>query len=115
MTVIPIYGVFDDFSFSTKDSIEVISVGMERSNRIGLTILLFTLFDLDLDDVVRVALWLKLSLPGGKNISGSMLFTYITEFKFSLNIFIALVKHGVGPQVFPTLVTALPLQCTYKT
>ena len=28
---------------------------------------------------------------------------------FSLNIFIALVKHGVGPQVFPTLVTALPL------
>ena len=45
------------------------------------TILLFTLFDLDLDDVVRVALWLKLSLPGGKNISGSMLFTYITEFK----------------------------------
>ena len=43
------------------------------------TILLFTLFDLDLDDVVRVALWLKLSLPGGKNISGSMLFTYMTE------------------------------------
>ena len=33
----------------------------------------------------------------------------------SLNIFIALIKHGVGPQVFPTLVTALPLQCTYKT
>ena len=26
---------------------------------------------------------------------------------FSLNIFIALIKHGVGPQVFPTLVTAL--------
>ena len=22
-------------------------------------------------------------------------------------------KHGVGPQVFPTLVTALPLQCIY--
>ena len=43
------------------------------------TILLFTLFDLDLNDVVRVALWLKLSLPGGKNISGSMLFTYMTE------------------------------------
>ena len=35
--------------------------------------------------------------------------------KASLNIFIALIKHGVGPQVFPTLVTALPLQCTYKT
>ena len=33
----------------------------------------------------------------------------------SLNIFIALVKHRVGPQVFPTLVTAPPLQCTYKT
>ena len=43
------------------------------------TMLLFTLFDLDLDDVVRVALWLKLSLPGGKNISGPMLFTYMTE------------------------------------
>ena len=41
--------------------------------------LLFTLFDLDLDDVVRVALWLKLSLPGGKTISGSMLFTYISS------------------------------------
>ena len=41
------------------------------------TVLLFTLFDLDLDDVERVALWLKFSLPGGKTISGSMLFTYI--------------------------------------
>ena len=38
--------------------------------------LLFTLFDLDLDDVVRIALWLKLSFPGGKTISGST-FTYI--------------------------------------
>ena len=43
------------------------------------TMLLFTLCDLDLDDVVTVALWLKFSLPGGKNTSGSMLFTYITE------------------------------------
>ena len=47
------------------------------------TMLLFTLFDLDLDDVVRVALWLKFSLPGGKNISGSMLFTYITELELT--------------------------------
>ena len=38
--------------------------------------LLFTLFDLDPDDVVRVALWLNFSLPGGKNIFGIMLFTY---------------------------------------
>ena len=53
-------------------------------NQVQSTILLFTLFDLDLDDVVRVALWLKLSLPGGKNISGSMLFTYITEFNFKV-------------------------------
>ena len=43
------------------------------------TVLLFTLCDLDLDDVVRVALWLKFSLPGGKRTSGSILFTYITE------------------------------------
>ena len=28
----------------------------------------------------------------------------------SLNIFIANIKQGVGPQVFPTLVTAIPLQ-----
>ena len=27
----------------------------------------------------------------------------------SLNVFIANTKQGVGPQVFPTLVTALPL------
>ena len=33
---------------------------------------------------------------------------------FSLNVFIANTKQGVGPQVFPTLVTALPLQYTYK-
>ena len=33
---------------------------------------------------------------------------------FSLNVFIANIKQGVGPQVFPTLVTALPLQYTYK-
>ena len=32
----------------------------------------------------------------------------------SLNVFIANTKQGVGPQVFPTLVTALPLQYTYK-
>ena len=32
------------------------------------TMLLFTLCDLDLDDVVRVALWLKFSLPGGKKL-----------------------------------------------
>ena len=50
------------------------------------TILLFTLFDLDLDDVVRVALWLKLSLPGGKNISGSMRFTYMTALELKLNV-----------------------------
>ena len=50
------------------------------------TILLFTLFDLDRDDVVRVALWLKLSLPGGKNISGSMLFTYMTELELKLEL-----------------------------
>ena len=31
-------GVFDDFSFLTKDSIEVISVGMERSNGISMEI-----------------------------------------------------------------------------
>ena len=31
-----------------------------------------------------------------------------------LNIFIANIKQGVGPQVFPTLVTTLPLQHTYK-
>ena len=31
-----------------------------------------------------------------------------------LNVFIANTKQGVGPQVFPTLVTALPLQYTYK-
>ena len=31
-----------------------------------------------------------------------------------LNIFIACIKQGVGPQVFPTLVTALPLQYTYS-
>ena len=43
--------------------------------------LLFTLFDLDLDDVVRIALWLKLSLPGGKTVPGSMLFTYISQNK----------------------------------
>ena len=30
--------VFDEFSFSTKDSIEVISVGMERSNGIPMKI-----------------------------------------------------------------------------
>ena len=41
--------------------------------------LLFTLCDLDLDDVARVALWLTFSLPGGKKTSGSMPFTYITE------------------------------------
>ena len=34
--------------------------------------------------------------------------------QFSLNVFIANTKQGVGPQVFPTLVTALPLQYTYK-
>ena len=33
--------------------------------------------------------------------------------KLSLNVFIAYIKQGVGPQVFPTLVTALPLQSTY--
>ena len=33
----------------------------------------------------------------------------------SLNVFIAYIKQGVGPQVFPTLVTALPLQSTYIT
>ena len=33
---------------------------------------------------------------------------------FCLNVFIANTKQGVGPQVFPTLVTALPLQYTYK-
>ena len=33
---------------------------------------------------------------------------------FSLNVFIANTKQGVRPQVFPTLVTALPLQYTYK-
>ena len=32
----------------------------------------------------------------------------------SLNVFIANTKQGVRPQVFPTLVTALPLQYTYK-
>ena len=32
------FGVFDDFSFSTKGSIEVISVGMERSNGIPMEI-----------------------------------------------------------------------------
>ena len=32
----------------------------------------------------------------------------------SLNVFIANTKQGVGPQVFPTLVTALPLQYKYK-
>ena len=34
--------------------------------------------------------------------------------EFSLNVFIANTKQGVGPQVFPTLVTVLPLQYTYK-
>ena len=34
--------------------------------------------------------------------------------RFRLNVFIANTKQGVGPQVFPTLVTALPLQYTYK-
>ena len=33
---------------------------------------------------------------------------------FRLNVFIANTKQRVGPQVFPTLVTALPLQYTYK-
>ena len=33
-----LFGVFDDFSFSTKGSIEVISVGMERSNGIPMEI-----------------------------------------------------------------------------
>ena len=33
---------------------------------------------------------------------------------FSLNVFIANTKQGVGPQVFSTLVTALPLQYIYK-
>ena len=33
---------------------------------------------------------------------------------FSLNVFIANIKQGVGPQVFPKLVTALPLKYTYK-
>ena len=47
-----------------------------HGKELGFTIL--ALFDLDLDDVVRVALWLKLSLAGGKTISGSMLFTYIS-------------------------------------
>ena len=32
----------------------------------------------------------------------------------NLNVFIANIKQGVGPQVFPTLVTTLPLQYTYK-
>ena len=32
--------------------------------------------------------------------------------KDNLNVFIANTKQGVGPQVFPTLVTALPLQYT---
>ena len=32
------FGVFDDFSFSTKGSIEVISVGMEGSNGIPMEI-----------------------------------------------------------------------------
>ena len=32
----------------------------------------------------------------------------------SLNVFIANTKQGVGPQVFPSLVTALPLQYEYK-
>ena len=33
-----LFGVFDDFSFSTKGSIHVISVGMERSNGIPMEI-----------------------------------------------------------------------------
>ena len=36
------------------------------------------------------------------------------ESLFSLNVFIANTKQGVGPRVFPTLVTTLPLQYTYK-
>ena len=33
-----LFGVFDDFTFSTKGSIHVISVGMERSNGIPMKI-----------------------------------------------------------------------------
>ena len=33
-----LFGVLDDFSFSTKGSIEIISVGMERSNGIPMEI-----------------------------------------------------------------------------
>ena len=38
----------------------------------------------------------------------------VLKYMFSLNVFIASTKQGVGPQVFPTLVTALPLQYTYE-
>ena len=34
---------------------------------------------------------------------------------YGLNVFIAYINQGVGPQVFPTLVTALPLKLIYNT
>ena len=54
-----------------------IKVGEAYATCIDTYSVIVYIIDLDLDDVVRVALWLKLSLPGGKTISGSMLFTYI--------------------------------------
>ena len=36
--ILNFFGVFDDISFSTKGSIEAISVGMERSNGIPMEI-----------------------------------------------------------------------------
>ena len=44
----------------------------------------------------------------------ALCFTGTIPSSSSLNVFIANTKQGVGPQVFPTLVTALPLQYTYK-
>ena len=34
---------------------------------------------------------------------------YPVNLNVSLNVFIAYIKQGVGPQVFPTLVMAIPL------
>ena len=50
--ILNFFRVFDDFSFSTKVSIEVISVGMERSN--GILMEIFRLGEVTIKNVTTV-------------------------------------------------------------